>query len=70
MAATSFIIIVAVVVFLVIMVAVNYVPSRRKTQRREELRGQASQHRDLADITQIEADRRRAEAEELAARPA
>jgi len=58
----------AVVAVLVILVALAYVLRRRNAHHRDELRGQATQHRDLADIAQIEADRRTAEADELAAR--
>jgi hypothetical protein len=64
----SFTVIAAIVAVVIILVALGYVMSRRRTQHRDELRGQASQHRDLADVAQIEADRRTAEADELAAR--
>ena len=56
------------VAVLVILVAGAYVLRRRKAHHRDELRSQASKHRDLADIAQIEADRRTATADELAAR--
>jgi len=64
----SFTVVAAVLAFLVVLVGALYVTRRRMAHHRDELRGQASQHRHLADVAQIEADRHSAEADELAAR--
>ena len=62
-------VIIAIVVTALLVVVGLVVLGRRKGRARdEERRGQAAEHRNLAQVTQLEADRQAAEAEERAAR--
>jgi FtsZ-interacting cell division protein ZipA len=62
--ATVALIVIGVAVLVLIAYGVWY-SSRRRTERR---RTEAAEHRDLAAVARVEADRRAAEAEERAAR--
>ena len=60
--------IVALVLGALVVVALLLVLSKRKAKSNEVRRGQAEEHRGIAQVAQLEADRKAAEAEERAAR--
>jgi uncharacterized membrane protein YhiD involved in acid resistance len=57
-----------VVVVLVVLVVLALVARARGRKRDEQHRAEAAEHRDLARVAQVEADRKAAEADERAAR--
>jgi hypothetical protein len=59
---------IVVVAALVLVLAVALAAARRRAVRDERLRTEADEHRRIATVAQVEADRRAAEAEERAAR--
>ena len=62
-------VIIAIGVAALLVIALLMVLSRRKAAKSKEIRrGQAEEHRNLAQVAQLEADHRAAEAEERAAR--
>ncbi len=65
---TGIITAIVIAAVLVVVLLVVFVAQRRRHVHDERLRAEASEHRRVAAVAQVEADRRTAEAEERAAR--